>query len=217
MSNQENQSENESENESVNYYEMLTAEVATRTAKPIKRIDELTKQIEKARKKLADEVSTSTGLDGRIEKHNKRAGESIAESEESYNKFKAALRKLRNESQLSAEIITELRDNFIPRLKTELWEAGSDKKDAFENGMAAGRLVCKAAMGVIKDRVYCELDNLSSERESYGDAVSRIFKDHNIIYMGHGLVKKALHYVPGYPKDEVEDFRRVLAKDDIHG
>lgn len=174
------------------YYETLKPKVNESCTKLADRFKDLDRQIDRAEKQLQNEVDNVEKLQQRITKLKKTAGESIAESQLSYEKFKVSLKKLHADEEVSAEIVEALRNEFIPKLKDERAECIVNLELSLQNiGVANCGIADSKRSGFLK-AVTDALLAFQAERKQVVAAWQKLYSGYGLTFSDSAMTSDML-------------------------
>lgn len=159
----------------MNYYDELRSEVEQAVAKLAKQYTDLQKQVAATRKKIADERDSAERVQQHIDKLKSLAGESLAGGQNSYESFKASLRKRTLERDTALEIVETLKGEVLPRTQEALIHA----QRKLEHALTA---LCQEKRRLPEQKMSELVGQIIAEHDAWLEAWERLFADYGVSF-----------------------------------
>jgi hypothetical protein len=158
------------------YYETLKPETEKVVGKLSATVKNLAEQVQRIKKRLADEKNNSVRLAERIRELKSLAGESLTDDQNSYEKYRTSLKKLSVELETSDSMIKSLAEEILPGKQREFDAAQINLKSALTAYLLKSR--------PIADRQIRELlTEAIRVRQDFLDSFTKIFADYGLAFV----------------------------------
>jgi len=158
------------------YYETLKPETEKVVGELFATTKNLNEQVQRIKKRLADEKNNSVRLAERIRELKSLAGESLTDDQNSYEKYRTSLKKLSVDLETSGSMIKSLSEEILPGKQRKFDAAQINLKRALTAYLLKSRPVA--------DRQIRELlTEAIRVRQDFLDSFTKIFADYGLIFV----------------------------------
>jgi chaperonin cofactor prefoldin len=153
----------------MSYYETLKPGPDTDIGKLSASAKNLSEQIPRIKKRLADEQNNSERLKTRIQELESRAGEVLTDDKNAYEKYRTSLKKLNSELETSTSMIQSLSETLSSKQR-ELREGREKLKYTLNAYLLKNRPTADERInGLLKECIYVRQDFIDSFKKIYAD------------------------------------------------